>query len=96
MKWRLVRQAAFLKVSQCDAFSKAAAENHERVRNVALDCKTLFGAPADQHLPMVKAAMERDRLAREGLAPWTPGSRNDFAALIARAERRERRRPASR
>jgi hypothetical protein len=59
------------------------------VRNVALDCKTLFGIEPETHLPMVKAALERNRLAREGREPWIPGPGRDFAAQIERLERRE-------
>lgn len=74
------------------AFFKAAAENHERVRNAALECKTLSGIVPDAHLPMVKAALERNRLAREGRAPWLPGPSTDFAGRIERLERREAKR----
>lgn len=76
--------------------SRTSCGSSRVVLQARLEAEKFFPVVEPPLLPMVKAAMERDRLAREGRAPWTPGPGRDFAALIARAERRERRCPTAR
>jgi hypothetical protein len=68
-----VRHPPFAVVDQGDAFSKAAAENHEQAQNTPADCKTLrnlASAAAHTIYDAINAATSPDALDQLARAMW--------------------------